>query len=335
MARTPAHPEKMGPLLEAIEAEPLSDDGLPETGPRAAKAPLAPREAAPPRSLRGPMSPRRRLAVAILYPLAGTCCNEASLESKAKELNATVVPLDCERSPPTDLAEEHQWGQTYSRITAGEVQAYLSSPPCRTFSKARRLGRGVTSAGHSAPRPLRGEFGRDRYGLKDLDPEEKKRVSLDTLLAVRTAKAAEWFLEGGPPTIIETPAKSEGHPHLFELDEFTALREKYNMKIVVSPQYMFGARTTKPTAWLHANCDLSGWPDACCHTPTGHWNDSQRKSHYSPHPWAIGFLKEGGLQINTGGILPAGPESRAGQGAGDRRAQALRPRIEKCGPACA
>ena len=43
--------------------------------------------------------------------------------------------------------------------------------------------------------------------MKDLDPEEKKRVSLDTLLAVRTAEAAEWFLERGLPTIIETPAK--------------------------------------------------------------------------------------------------------------------------------
>ena len=127
-------------------------------------------------------------------------------------------------------------------------------------------------------------------------PGEKKRVSRDTLLAVRTAKAVEWFLARGRPTIIETPAKSEGHPHLFELDEFTALREKYNMKIVVSPQCMFGASTTKPTAWPHANCDLSGWPDACCHPPTWHWNDSLRKSLYSPHPWAIGFLKEGGLK---------------------------------------
>ena len=177
-AHTPAHPEKMGPLLEAVDAKPLSDDSWPETGPRAAKAQLARREAARPRSLRGPMSPRRRLAVAILYLFAGTCCNEASLESKAKELNATGAPLDCERSPPTDLAEEHQWGQTYSRITAGEVQAYLGSPPCRTFSKARRLGRGVTLAGHSAPRPLRGEFGRDRYGQKDLDPGKRSGCHL-------------------------------------------------------------------------------------------------------------------------------------------------------------
>ena len=173
MARTPAHPDKLGPLRGAIEAEPLSDDGLPETGPRAANAPPARQEAARPRALRRPMSPRRRLAVAILYLFAGTCCSETSLEAKAQELNATVVPLDCERSPPTDLAEEHQWGQTYSRITAGESQAYLSSPPCRTSSKARRPGRGVTSTGHSASRPLRGELGRHRGSRKELDPLRK------------------------------------------------------------------------------------------------------------------------------------------------------------------
>ena len=91
---------------------------------------------------------------------------------------------------------------------------------------------------------------------------------------------------------------------MFELDEFAALREKYHMKILVSPQCMFGASTTKPTAWLHANCDLSGWPDACCHQPTWHWNDSLRKSHYSPHPWAIGFLKEGGFRSTQAASYP-------------------------------
>ena len=110
VAHTPALPEKTGPLLKDTDTKPHSDDGVPETGPRAANAPLARQEAARPRALRRPMSPRRRLAVAILYPLAGTCCNEASLESKAKELNATVVPLDGEMSPLTDMAEEHQWG---------------------------------------------------------------------------------------------------------------------------------------------------------------------------------------------------------------------------------
>ena len=139
VAHTPTIPEKTGPLLEDIDGEPLSDNGLPETGREVAKAPLVRREAARPRAQRGPLSPQRRIAVAILYLFAGTCCDETSLESKAKELNAIVVPLDCERSPPTDLAEEHQWGQTYSRITAGESQAYLSSPPCRTSSKAAAL----------------------------------------------------------------------------------------------------------------------------------------------------------------------------------------------------
>ena len=94
VAHTPAQPEEMGPLLEAIDAKPLGDDGVPETGPRAAKAPLARREAARPLLLRGPISPRRRYAIAILYLFAGTCCNESSLESKVKELNATVAPQD-------------------------------------------------------------------------------------------------------------------------------------------------------------------------------------------------------------------------------------------------
>ena len=111
--------------------------------------------------------------------------------------------------------------------------------------QARRPGRGVTSTGHSASRPLRDELGRHRSGRKDLDPEERTRVLHVTLRAVKTAKAAERFLERDLSTIIEALAKSEGHPHFFELDEFTARREKNDMRTVASPPGLGAARQSR------------------------------------------------------------------------------------------
>ena len=97
------------------------------------------------------------------------------------------------------------------RILAGEFVAVLLSPPCATYSKARKHDGG--------PPPLRGACGRDLYGFKHLKAKDKEAVRLGTLLAIRSAQFIQDCEQVGIPWLLENPPMEEGAPSLFNIEE--------------------------------------------------------------------------------------------------------------------
>ena len=85
--------------------------------------------------------------------------------------------LDKDWTEPTDLADSLTWSTIEKRFD--EFDALLTSPPCTTFSKARKKN----------PGPLRTEAAPGIYGRDNLTPAQKERVKTDTLLALRGAAA--------------------------------------------------------------------------------------------------------------------------------------------------
>lgn len=81
----------------------------------------------------------------------------------------------------TDLVDLQTWSDL--EATLPEYDGYLMSPPCSTFTPARREGDG-------GPRPLRTSWGPERYGRKDLKSHEKEKVKVGTLLAKRACDTA-------------------------------------------------------------------------------------------------------------------------------------------------
>ena len=138
-----------------------------------------------------------------------------------------------------------QWAAIDQEIDNEGYDGVLASPPCRTCSKAR--ARKQVNRGRKSQRPLRDATGPGRYGKSDLLPEEKKKVRLDTLLALRFHAAAKKLIAQGKPVIIETPKRDPGHPSVFGLDEFEALAQQPGVQITSSVQCMDGTLTTKPT----------------------------------------------------------------------------------------
>ena len=74
----------------------------------------------------------------------------------------------CDIINGTDMADELVWKQILGKLSSKRgFQASLWSPPCSTFSVARRLPGG--------PPVLRGHSGVDLYGLANLKPEDKEQ----------------------------------------------------------------------------------------------------------------------------------------------------------------
>ena len=73
-----------------------------------------------------------------------------------------------------NLLDQDSWNRLEQKLDA--YDGYLMSPPCSTFTAARCQHDG-------GPKPLRGITGSDRYGCKDLGPEQKTQVRKGTILA--------------------------------------------------------------------------------------------------------------------------------------------------------
>ena len=109
-------------------------------------------------------------------------------------------------------------------VATGEYLACFASPDCSTFSKLLNLPGG--------PPVLRGNTGRARYGLKKysndkpLSSDDKEKVRIHTLVAVRMAQTLDLFATRGLPFGYETPEILEGQISMGNLDEFLELRSK-------------------------------------------------------------------------------------------------------------
>lgn len=174
----------------------------------------------------------------------------------------------------TDLVDLQTWSEL--EATLPEYDGYLLSPPCSTFTPARREADG-------GPRPLRTSKGPERYGRKDLKAHEKEKVKTGTLLAKRACDTATHAHEQDKPWVLEQPHWREDSTSMFTLDEFQQLQQRDGVKIYTLAQCRYGADVEKLTD-LMSNRDLSELELQCNHPHiwwripwSGEW-------HYGPHP---------------------------------------------------
>ena len=174
----------------------------------------------------------------------------------------------------TDLVDLQTWLDL--EATLPEYDGYLMSPPCSTFTPARREGDG-------GPRPLRTSWGPERYGRKDLKSHEKEKVKVGTLLAKRACDTATHAQLEDKPWVLEQPHWREDSTSMFTLDEFQNLLQQDGVRIFTLAQCRYGADVEKLTD-LMSNRDLSGMELRCNHPPvwwripwSGQW-------HFGSHP---------------------------------------------------
>ena len=174
----------------------------------------------------------------------------------------------------SDLVDLQVW--TDLEATLPEYDGYLLSPPCSTFTPARREGDG-------GPRPLRTPEGPERYGKKDLKAFEKEKVKIGTLLAKRACDTATHAHEHNKPWALEQPHWREGSTSMFTLDEFQELLRREGVDRYTLAQCRYGADAEKLTD-LISNCDLRDMELRCNH-PSVWWRIPWNGEwHYGPHP---------------------------------------------------
>ena len=159
-----------------------------------------------------------------------------------------------------DLVDLQTWLDL--EATLPEFDGYLLSPPCSTFTPARRDGDG-------GPRPLRTHQGPERYGRKDLKSHEKEKVKIGTLLPKRAHDTATHAQLEDKPWVLEQPHWREGSTSMFTLDEFQDLLQHEGVRIFTLAQCRYGADVEKLTD-LMSNRDLSHLELRCNH-PSVWW----------------------------------------------------------------
>ena len=191
-------------------------------------------------------------------------------------LSVEVAYFDIINGSHQDLADQIVFDRVLSDVTAGLYDGGLCSPPCSTFSRARKEG-------DSGPRPLRGATGPDRYGRSDLTPEERESVRLGTLLEVRAAQISSAFHDLHAPWLTENPPEAEDAVSLFKIDEWQELSGRGSVVRNLLCQCMYGASHTKRTEF-RGSVPILGLKSSCSHEsrwwrvpPNGRW-------HFAPHP---------------------------------------------------
>ena len=111
----------------------------------------------------------------------GTARPDDGLEFFLGEFGASLDAYDVSIDASHDLLDDHYWSEILERVTAGHYNGGGGGAPCSTFSPGRNYRDG-------GPRPVRGEWPPELFGLPELTPEEKQAVSEGTLLALRKAE---------------------------------------------------------------------------------------------------------------------------------------------------
>ena len=204
---------------------------------------------------------------------------------------AVMMVLDIELAPVHDLACDTHWNMLVTLIRRKCFAASLWSPPCSTFSVARKHGDG-------GPPPLRGIGVPDIYGLPGLTQVQLSQVKLGTLLAVRTAEALLIQLELMIPFVFETTGFREGMPHLTLLPEWLPIVNHPKVELFNFDQCTAGAKGIKSTLLVLFLIERDRIPT---HIQLGKCNHATRwwtvpwsgRAYQAPHPtirgkqWAI------------------------------------------------
>ena len=144
----------------------------------------------------------------VLYLFSGKS-RDGSLGYWLKKLGLETDEWDIEAQPSRDLADDLEWQKILSNIAAGKYCIIIASPPCGTFSSARKFDGG--------PRPLRGSTGKCRYGFTDLPESDRVKVRLHNWFAIMTAQAALCAHKAGVAFAIENPVRRAGKPSFVQL----------------------------------------------------------------------------------------------------------------------
>ena len=118
---------------------------------------------------------------------------------------------------------------------------------------------------------LRGEWFPDFYRKRDLDPDEKEKVRIGTLLAFRTVEACDSARAKGIPCCLETPKRRPGVSSVFKFTEVGEPLELHEGYIVAFVQRGLGARTNKPTEILLFGVSMHEFLDQC-YDPSVWWD---------------------------------------------------------------
>ena len=186
-----------------------------------------------------------RPTLSLFYGFSGPTQRQGSFADWAKIVgylvgfNVSVVMADILND--VDLADNTIWHQHRVQLgPGGSYHGSLWSPPCSTFSKARRHGDG-------GPPPLRGASGADLLGLPDIRPEDKEKLRLGTLLAVRTGEGIGAQGDADKPWLLENPPEVPEQPSLFNVPQVAEQLEKQQAHKRVIPQCSLGAEAVKMT----------------------------------------------------------------------------------------
>ena len=133
-------------------------------------------------------------------------------------LEVEVEFVDLVNGREYDLSEQATAEKFETQLRNGEFAALIVSPPCDTFSIVRYQPGG--------PGPLRGPGDKERYGRKHLPPQEKERVRLGTLLALRGLALMQIAHDKRIPWVCENPPEVHGEGAVYMLEEYRDFRRK-------------------------------------------------------------------------------------------------------------
>ena len=202
-------------------------------------------------------------------------------------MNVEVFALDCLRHESHDLADQHAWDDLCRSARSEHFGGLLGSPPCSTFSVARSRPGG--------PPPLRGESAPEIYGLPGLTPSQKEQCRIGTLHALRAHEMAQIFDDRSLPWLAETPLIRRGHPSVFKLPEWLALRQRPTIRQSDPDQCQFKDHpvrepmdTYRKGTTLVGSMDLQGTFRSCS-CPVQQWVvPTTGQVISSPHPPLVG-----------------------------------------------
>eukprot|EP00435_Cladocopium_sp_Y103_P030056 s3225_g7.t1 len=215
----------------------------------------------------------------ILHLFSGPAHRDDGFAAAVAALGYHCVEYDVVNGEDQDLTNDAIWQRVLADIKAGKYDGMLAGPPCNSFTNARKHdGEG--------PGPLRGAHGDERYGLQGLSEEDKQKVRVGTLLALRTSEAATELLCQEKPSIIEQPRwKQDGNSvSMFNLDEFQELLQRPHVRHADLVQCEYGARTTKPTTLMLAMIGTDELRNECTHQQRSWRKPSTGERHWGAHP---------------------------------------------------
>ena len=194
----------------------------------------------------------------------------------AGRFGVSVDCFDLEISADHDLADDAYWRSIMDNVDQGMYAGGGGGAPCSSFSASRNTRDG-------GPRPLRGEWEPEIFGLPHLTPDEKAIVRLGTLLALRNAEAFGKFHEANKPFWAETLAQRPGCSSVFKLPQWLQIQNFVDVMLDTFPQCELGGEWLKWTdvmqCWLHI-----AFPKKYTHTPCWWRQPWNGKWYFGAHP---------------------------------------------------